>query len=351
MKKFFLIFFTLLLILALGAGYFAYNKVENFLSNTPVGQEKAENIIIEIPKGSNFNQVAGLLKENNIITDTLMFRLLAKYKKVDTKLQAGRFEFSNAWTPEEVLEKLISGEPVYFRLTVREGLPWWEVAHLVEQEGYATYEDFKEIIHDPEFLLHYGIPFKNAEGFLYPDTYFLPKKPEKLDLDAARSIAGRMVDTFWRKTSNLWKEVEPDKRLPSKETLTRYLTLASIVEKETGIASERAKVAGVYTNRINKNMLLQADPTVAYGRGENFKPPLLRSHLQDEKNTYNTYKFAGLPPGPIASPSLYALEAAFNPEEHDYLYFVAKGTDGSHYFAKTLREHNNNVQKYRKTQK
>ncbi len=351
MKKFFLTLFLLLLVTGLGLAYYAHNTVDRFLASTPTSVEEATNIIIEIKSGSNFNQVANQLYDENIITDTLLFRLYAKHMKQDTKLQAGRFEFNTGWTPKEVLEHLTTGSPVYYRLTVREGLPWWEVAKLVEKEGYATYEDFKTIIHDPEFLRHYGIPFENAEGFLYPDTYFLPKKPETLDLEAARSIAGRMVDTFWQKTKPLWQKVEPDKKIPSKKTLTRYLSLASIIEKETGIATERAKVSGVYTNRLNRNMLLQADPTVAYGKGESFKPPLLRSHLKDEKNKYNTYVYGGLPPGPIASPSMYAIEAAFNPEKHDYLYFVAKGTDGSHYFSKTLREHNNNVRKYRQTQK
>ncbi len=350
MKKFLIYFFTLLILVAAGIGGYSYYKVNHFLNTTPVLAEEAQDVIIEIKPGSNLNQVAELLYEKNIITDAFSFSLLTRYLKADTKLQAGQFMFNTGWLPKQVVDQLINGKEIFHRLTIREGLTWWEVGHLLEKEGYATYEDFKKIIHDPEFLRHYGIPFKNAEGFLYPDTYFLPK-PKTLDEKSARSVAGRLIDTFWKKTGPLWKKIEPEKRLPSKDTLTRYLSLASIVEKETGIAHERAKVAGVYTNRINKNMLLQADPTVAYGMGEEFKPPLLTRHLKNENNPYNTYQKAGLPPGPICSPSIFSLEASFAPEKHDYFYFVAKGTDGSHYFAKTLREHNNNVRKYRQTQK
>ncbi len=350
MKKFFLyslLFLWLISAAVVGVGYF---KAKEFLRTAPVAEELAETVTIDIKPGSTFNQVTKMLHDKNIITDEFSFKMLAKYLDSDKSLQAGRFEFSTAWLPQEVLDHLVLGDPVYNRLTIPEGLTWWEVGRLLEKEGYAKYDDFKEIIHDPDFLAFWGIPFKNAEGFLYPDTYFLPK-PNEITKESAKSVAGRLIDTFWRKTDSLWKEIEPDKKKPSKDTLNRYLTLASIIEKETAVPDERFRVAGVYTNRLNINMLLQADPTVAYGMGEEFKPPLLTRHLKDEKNTYNTYKIGGLPPGPICSPSFYSIEAAFNPEEHTYYYFVAKGDAKGHYFAKTLKEHNNNVRKYRKTQK
>ncbi len=349
MKKFIFSTFFLLVIGALIGGGFAYYKINDFLSTAPSSEENAQIVVVDIVPGSNLTQVADLLFEKGLITEVLPFKLLARYQEVDTNLQAGRFEFSTHWLPQEVIAHLVSGAPVYYRLTIREGLPWWEVGRLLEEEGYATYDDFKAIIHDPEFLAHYGIPFHNAEGFLYPDTYFLPR-PDEMSEASARSVAGRLIDTFWTKTRAFWQTIEPERNYPTKDTLERYLTLASIIEKETGISSERARVSGVYTNRIRINMLLQADPTVAYGMGEDFEPPLLRSHLDNANNMYNTYQHGGLPPGPICSPSLASLEAAFNPEEHDYFYFVATGTDGSHYFAKTLSEHNANVQRYRATQ-
>lgn len=350
MKKFLLTLLFPFFIALLGGGAYLYYQVDLFLKTTPTSIEEAQEVIIEIEPGMGLSKVSDLLQEENIITDSFAFKILARYKEVDKNIQAGRFAFSTAWTPEEVLDHLISGKTIYYRLTIREGLPWWEVAKLLESEGYTTYEDFKNIIHQPDFLLHWGIPFENAEGFLYPDTYFLPK-PKELDEAAAKSIASRLIDTFWQKTEDTWKTLDPTSRRPSKENLIKYTVLASIIEKETGVSHERARVAGVYTNRLKKKMKLQADPTVAYGEGENFKPPLLYRHLDNTKNPYNTYQIAGLPPGPICSPSLASLQAALNPEEHNFLYFVAKGSDGSHYFAKTLREHNNNVKLYRKTQK
>ncbi len=349
MKKFILYTLLFLWIGSVCAGAFIYTKAHKFLRTSPETGAMAHDVVIEIKPGMGFNQVAELLKENNIITDVLSFKFLALYLEADKNIQAGKFEFNTGWRPQEVLDHLMLGEAIFYRLTIREGLPWWEVARLLEEEGYAEYEDFKKVIHDKKFLAHWGIPFANAEGFLYPDTYFLPK-PKELDEKAAQAIAGRLIDTFWRKTEQTWKDLG-NKNRPTKEQLTRYLSLASIVEKETGKKDERARVAGVYTNRIKANMRLQADPTVAYGEGENFKPPLLNRHLDNEKNPYNTYRKAGLPPGPICSPSLASIQAAINPEQHKFYYFVAKGTDGSHYFSRNLNEHNNNVRKYRKTQK
>ena len=228
-----------------------------------------------------------------------------------------------------------------YRVTVPEGLPWWEVGRVLEQAGLCTAADFDAVIHDSEFLRHWGIPFESAEGFLYPDTYFMPQ-PRAMDPAAARAAAGRMVDTFWRKADALWPEGRPD---PA--TLRRVVTLASIVEKETAVPAERSRVAGVYANRLKKNMLLQADPTVIYGLGPDFRGPLLTKHLQDGGNAYNTYRLAGLPPGPICSPGLAALRAALSPEVHNYLYFVANGKDGGHVFSTTLSQHNRAVRDYR----
>ncbi len=349
MKKF--ILYTLLIawIGSVAVAAYVYFEARAFLRTAPASAELAESKIIEIKPGSNLRQVANQLEKEGIITDASSFMWLARYLEVDKNLQAGRFEFSTAWIPQLVVDELVTGKPVHVKLTIREGLPWWEVAQLLEQEGFVKYDDFKEVIHDKNFLAHWGIPFENAEGFLYPDTYFLPK-PNKLDKAAASAIAGRLIDTFWNKTNAFWNKVEPNKKRPSKATLTKYLPLASIVEKETGSPNERARVAGVYTNRIRLNMLLQADPTVIYGLGETFKLPILRSQLDDKNNPYNTYANPGLPPGPICSPSLASIEAAFAPEKHDFLYFVASKDGGKHNFAKTLQEHNANVQIYRKSQ-
>ncbi|MBQ7618080.1 MAG: endolytic transglycosylase MltG [Desulfovibrio sp.] len=157
-------------------------------------------------------------------------------------------------------------------------------------------------------------------------------------------IAGRLVDNFWQKSKALW----PNQKKPERQALVRLVVLASIVEKETAKASERARIAGVYNNRLEKQMLLQADPTVIYGLGPSFQGRLLKRHLEDVKNPYNTYQHPGLPPGPICSFGLGALAAALKPEQHSFLYFVASEDGGAHVFSKRLEEHNVAVQKYRK---
>ncbi len=325
-------------------------KVNSFLNSAPATIESAQSITIEIPRGASLTKVTELLYENGIITNAFAFKTLAIRKDVDKKLQAGSLAFNTAWTPNEVIEQLVFGKSVDVKVTIPEGLPWWEVAKLLSENGFVDYALFKDIIHDPSFLRDWNIPFHNAEGFLYPDTYFFPK-PNEHTIASTRLVLNELVRTFWLKTSDLWASLQTDSEIPNQETLNRYLTLASIVEKETGVAEERARVAGVYTNRLNIRMKLQADPTIIYGLGEDFKLPIYRSHINDSKNKYNTYAHYGLPPGPICSPSLHALNATLNPEKHEYLYFVAKSTqERSHNFAKTLAEHNKNVSEYRKTE-
>lgn len=331
----------LLLLLVLGlaaAGYVAW-EAKNFLE-TPPASPGAE-ALFDVEPGAPFQRAARQLADKGFITDARKFSWLARYKEWDSKLQAGRFALNTGWTPERILDQLVNGHPVLHRLTVREGLTWWEVGKLLEKEGFVRFDDFRDIIHDPQFLRHYGIPLANAEGFLMPDTYLL-KKPDAPDKTTARAMAGRMVDTFWQKTAPLW----PEGKKPRGDELKKLVTLASIVEKETAVASERARVAGVYTNRLTRGMLLQADPTVIYGMGPSFDGNLRRTHLNDPNNLYNTYQRPGLPPGPIASPGLAALRASLQPEKHNYLFFVAKTDGGEHDFSVTLDEHNRAVRRY-----
>ncbi len=304
-------------------------------------QADGKMVVVEINPGDSFDKIAARLENTGAINSKLKFKLYAKLRGEDSQIQAGVFEIYTNWTPPEVLYQLVYGKPTLERFTLREGLPWWEVAKRVEQAGLAKAEDFKEIIHDPNFLREMGIPFKSAEGFLYPETYFLRKPPEVLDKAQAKRIATRLVNTFWQKSALVWGDVKP-----TGEELKTLITLASLVEKETGVAAERARVAGVYANRLRLNMLLQCDPTTIYGLGETFNGNLRRKHLQDPANLYNTYQHAGLPPGPICSPGSPALQAAMNPEEHKFLYFVATGKNGSHYFNTNLKDHNRDVGKY-----
>ena len=310
-----------------------------FLS-TPA-QTQGKMVVVEINPGDTFDKVATRLASAGAISSKIKFTLYARLRGEANQIQAGVFEFYTDWTPPEVLQQLVFGKPTLERFTLREGLPWWEVAKRIEQAGLAKAEDFKEIIHDPDFLREMGIPFNSAEGFLYPETYFLKKPPEVLDKTQARQIAARLINTFWQKTAPFWGDAKP-----AAQELKNLITLASLVEKETGVQEERARVAGVYANRLRLGMLLQCDPTTIYGMGESYNGNLTRKHLQDPANLYNTYQHAGLPPGPICSPGAAAIQAALEPDEHKYLYFVATGKNGTHYFNTNLQGHNRDVAKY-----
>ncbi len=334
---------SLLVLCVLSVGGWIWREADIFLHTPP--SSPGNSLIIDIKPGATLNQIARLLEKESIITDAFRFQILARLQKKENNIQAGRFLVSTGWLPEKVLDTLVSGTGMLQKVTIREGLPWWTVAETLEKQGLCRAADFTSVIHDPEFLRHWGIPFSSAEGFLFPDTYLIPY-PEEQNRECAQTVANRMVENFWKQAASVW----PEKR-PSKEELKKTVILASIVEKETGLPEERARVAGVYENRLQNNMLLQADPTVMYGLGRSFSGPLLRKHLDDKENRYNTYQNANLPPGPICSFGVSALQAAFHPEEHEFLYFVATGRDKGHIFSKTLEEHNKAVQQYRATQK
>ena len=334
MRRFLLASVSLLFILILlAAGYVGYEAFR-FLKVPP--QSPGEEMLFAIEPGETFYGIAARLKEQGIITNVQYFRLLGHYKKMLKGVQAGEFMLHTGWLPEKVLETLVLGKPILYRLSLREGLTWWETARIVEEAGYATFEDFALTIQDKELLARYHVPFDSAEGFLFPETYLLQRPKEK----NARPIVEMLLKTFWDRATRVWPEGRPEP-----EVLKHAVILASMVERETGVPAERPTVAGVFAKRLKIGMLMQCDPTVIYGLGPSFDGNLTRAQLNDADNPYNTYQRRGLPPGPICSPGLDALLAAVNPEDHDYLYFVSKN-DGSHHFSKNLREHNNAVRTY-----
>ncbi len=334
MRKLVLCFVGLLfLIIIIGAALIGY-EAYRFIKVPP--EKPGREVLVDIPQGETFTGIAAMLEEKGIIRNEQYFRLLAKYEKKLGKLQAGEFKLNTGWPPQRVLDMLVSGQPILYKLSIPEGLTWWQTAELVEKAGYADVDDFAKAVKDPDLLQKYHIPFDNAEGFLYPETYLL-KRPDKKD---AKAIVELLLKSFWERTKDIWKQ-----NPPNPERVRRLVILASLVEKETGAVEERVRVAGVYQERLDRNMLLQCDPTVIYGLGPQFNGNITRKNLEDKHNPYNTYQHPGLPPGPIASPGLKSLQAAANPEDHDFLYFVSKG-DGSHYFSKTLKEHNRAVYKF-----
>lgn len=343
-------------------------RVYSFLYTPP--EPEGREVFFDVQPGARLSQIAQKLLESGLITDAEFFVWLARYEQVQNGLKAGRFALQTDWLPQKVLDTLVYGRPVLYRITIPEGLTYWQTGALLVKNGFLEAEAFHKLARDPEFLANYGIPFKTVEGFLMPDTYLLKKaessesdeandvpaqesasqedrvpgkNEESPELRQARRILGRLIDNFWQRAQALW----PNGKKPDRAELMRLVTLASIVEKETALEAERPRVAGVYINRLVKNMLLQADPTVIYGLGPTFSGRLLYRHLDDAKNPYNTYQRQGLPPGPICSFGMSSLKAALMPEKHAYLYFVAKEDGGQHIFSVRLEEHNRAVRQYR----
>lgn len=336
--RYFLIAGFLLAALAgLAAGGYVWHKAwqeKQFLTTAP--ETPGREILFRVEPGQLFTTIAANLKGEGLITDARRFSRLAVRLGKGSAVRAGVFRLSTGWVPERVLEELTSSAGVMRRVSVREGLTWWQTARVLEEAGMGDFDGFARAVSDPALLAAYGIEAGNAEGYLFPETYLLTPPKE----NPARLMAEVMLKEFFRNAAKVWPG-----GLPEPKELQRTVILASLIEKETGDASERARISGVFHNRIRRGMLIQCDPTIIYGLGPDFDGNLKKSDLANRENPYNTYAHRGLPPGPICSPGLDSLLAAVHPEEHAYLYFVAMG-DGSHHFSRTLEEHNRAVRKY-----
>lgn len=334
LKKILIACGLLVLSLLIGVGVL-YWQTQTFLT-TPA-EEQGRDIVLNVVPGQSLDRVAAELEAQGLVSSAHKFRLMVRAKNQGTAIKAGEYLLNTSWPPPQILDMLTSGKVLLHKLSIPEGLTWWQVARLVEKSGLASFDSFDKAVHDPALLARYGITGSNAEGYLFPETYLLPRPRNK----NARPIVEAMLKTFRQQA----RQALPADRMNPKELL-RLVTLASMVEKETANPAERFAIAGVYSNRLHRSMLMQCDPTVIYGLGTSFDGNLTRKHLRDATNPYNTYKHKGLPPGPICSPGKAALEAALSPEKHKYYYFVATGENGRHKFSKTLVEHNRAVWKY-----
>lgn len=324
----FIVFFNTLLAVLLGVAlFYGYN---NWAGPGPLKETK--NVIIE--KGTGVSAIAALLEKEGVIGNALVFKIAARLKNQQSNLKAGEYEFPAAIAARAVMDKLARGDVVQRRVTIPEGRTSWQVVQIVNAaEGLSGTVT--------------AIP---PEGSLLPETYSFTR-------DADRNAMIADMKTAMEKTiAELWPNRDPG--LPF-DTVEQALTLASIVEKETGIASERARIAGVFINRLRRGMALQTDPTVIYAltkgvvKDEGMGPlgrRLLRKDIEDTDSPYNTYKYPGLPPGPIANPGRAAIEAVLHPEAHDFLYFVADGK-GGHVFSATLKEHEKSADEWRQIRK
>ncbi|HWR02841.1 MAG TPA: endolytic transglycosylase MltG [Humidesulfovibrio sp.] len=294
--------------------------------------------VVLIRPGMTLPAIARELESQGLIRNAQALVLIAKLNGHMASAKAGEFLLSSGWPAQEILRVITTTNGIQHKVVVREGLPWWMAAKLFEAENLTDRESFEQASKNATLLQKYAIPADSAEGFLFPETYQLPRT----QADNGTAVVEAMLREFDRQAKKLWPQGPP----PAAE-LRRIVILASLVERETGDAAERPRIAGVFMNRLRLGMRLQCDPTTIYGLGPAFDGDLKRAHLEDAQNPYNTYAHAGLPPGPICSPGLASLQAALNPEAHDYIYFVAKG-DGTHEFSATLDEHNRAVNRYQR---
>jgi len=301
-------------------------------------QQGNKNIEVRIPKGASFRQAVDILFDEKLIHDKKIFMLVGRLSGADRKIRAGYYSMWTAMSPLEVLKILRKGRIIEYEIKVLEGDSLFEIAETIAKTGIAAQDEFMRLARDPDFMEAHEIYAPSIEGYIFPDTYLVPKG---IDLEDA---VGNMIDRMRQKYSE--ELVEKTKGMGMSET--QVLTLASIIEKEAVVDEERGLISAVYHNRLKRNMPLQADPTAIYGV-KSSKEKIVKADLV-RKTAYNTYVINGLPPGPIASPGLKSIVAALNPEKVPYIYFVSNN-DGTHKFSVTLGEHEQAVRAYRDRKK
>lgn len=300
----------------------------------PAGQE----VIVTVPKGASLSQVATILHENGVISNRLVFKIVGLIRGEQCKIKAGDYALKTGSDAGDVLDLLISGKTLMLSVTIPEGYNIFQIAELFQKRGIMTGEQFLGFVRSPDLIKELGLEGTTLEGYLFPDTYFFRPSERESGEQIVQAMVKRFRDVYDR-------EVRPT---AEKYGWTPYqvVTLASLIEKEAR-ATEHGLVSAVFHNRLRQNMKLQSDPTVIYGiKGMGSK--ITRADLNRD-HPYNTYVHTGLPPGPIANPGKDSLIAAVHPEDQPYLYFVARN-DGTHHFSATLREHNNAVNMYQRSQ-
>ncbi|WP_240910082.1 endolytic transglycosylase MltG [Desulfopila sp. IMCC35008] len=301
----------------------------------PGPDNENESVIVVIEKGASVRQIGETLARAGLIKYDIRFPIIARLSGDSGRLKAGEFRLLTGKSVLETIRSLVHAKVVQHTITLPEGLSGQEMAMLFEERGLCDSNSYLALMGNSTFIRNLGMEgVSSLEGYLFPDTYYFTREQKG---------AEHFVTMQVRRFHKVWEELTES--LPTPVDREKIVTLASIVEKETGAAGERSLIAGVFYNRLKKNMRLQSDPTVVYGV-DNFDGTITKKHLKTA-TPYNTYVLQGLPAGPIANPGKDSLHAALYPAITEYLYFVSQN-DGTHYFSKTLREHNRAVQKYQR---
>ena len=301
-----------------------------------LGFRGGERKIVYIKPDSRGREIADLLKQAGVIQDRFLFHLFTYLRGSSDRLKAGEYQFIASMGLLDIIRMLEEGRVLVHRLTIPEGSSLWQIARALDEEGLVDPDRFLELARNPAVASYYVPEADSLEGFLFPDTYHFIKGTKE------EAIVETMVQRFFRAFTGDHERQARQRGM----SLYEIVTLASIIEKEALLDREKPIIAGVFYNRLERGMRLQADPTVLYGRHHTGR---IRYRDLREKHPYNTYVHHGLPPGPIASPGMTALEAALNPAKVNYLYFVSRN-DGTHHFSRTLGEHNEAVRKYQVNQ-
>ncbi|MBW2288109.1 MAG: endolytic transglycosylase MltG [Deltaproteobacteria bacterium] len=330
--KWLLVGFAALLLCGAIAAAAAWHQITQNLEPVAAG---AEPVIFTVHPGETLKTVASRLESEGLVRNRRVVEWFGRYHELGNKLRTGEYWVSAAETPGEILATLTTGQVATYELAIPEGFTAAMIARRIEVAKLGNAEEFLAWVHDPKSAEVHGVEGATLEGYLFPETYRLPKGL------GTRETAGVLVSQFL----TVWKELEPRAR-EQKISMKDLVTLASIIEKETGVAEERPLIAAVFLNRMRRGMRLETDPTVIYGI-PNFDGNLRRRDLENPDNPYNTYKIPGLPPGPIANPGRGALEAVLAPATVDSLFFVSKN-DGTHVFSDTYAEHERRVDEYQR---
>jgi len=314
-----------LLAVALVSGFYGYRYLTQPLNLSPQS--------LDVAAGSGFSTITARLQQQGVITQPTIWKIYARLTGKATRVQAGEYQFESGLSPADILAKLVRGDVIQYQITLVEG---WAFKQLLQ--ALATEEKLEHRLtelNSAEIMAKLGHEKEHPEGRFFPDSYQFTSGTSDVDiLRRAYQRLSTILDEEWQQRG---------KNLPYKNAY-QALIMASIVEKETGQASERAEISGVFVRRLHKGMRLQTDPTVIYGLGDSYKGNIRRKHLK-QRTPYNTYVIRGLPPTPIAMVGREAIHAALHPKEGKSLYFVAKG-DGSHFFSDTLEQHNKAVRRY-----
>lgn len=331
MKRLLLALLVLVVLAAAAAGGWVYLSLER-----PYRAYSEAEQFVEIPPGSGPAVMGRRLEEAGVVRSAEAFRLAVWIRGVGHRLQAGEYRFDAPMSVKEVVDKIARGDVHLVTITFPEGLTIRQMGDIFEDRGFGAAIDFVDAAGNEQLIADLDPDARDLEGYLFPDTYSLPRRV------AAAQLVERMVAGFRKALTPEVVERGKARGLSVREVVT----LASLVEKETAKPEERELVAAVYSNRLRIGMGMQADPTVIYALellGE-YRGNLTRQNMRVD-HPYNTYVYAGLPPGPIANPGRASLEAAVNPADVPYLYFVSRN-DGSHIFSTTYEEHRRNVQEW-----